>query len=362
MKLRIFGFITISKNQFVFIQTVLFAFFFFLTIFFFSWSVPEYVDDSLVIFHGKYLKYLSLVISFLIVVETQHYLNKLIAKQLEINETQKKQIKLQNDEILESIHFASYIQNALLPLPSKLPSNLEYFIYNKPRNIVSGDFYWFTEKFEKTYIVASDCTGHGVPGAFMSVLGISSLNDIFLESKTELSTDQILNRLREKVISSLSQENQDGFAEAGMDLTIIKIDFRTMQVEFSGAKNPIFIVSEKEKLASVNSVTTIKGDKVLHQIKSDKMPIGIHLKMAPFTKKTMQLEHGDIIYMFSDGFADQMGGKLGKKLLIKRFKELLLNIQKYPLNTQKEIVDKFLTQWKGEIEQTDDILLMGIKF
>ncbi len=364
MKIRIFGFICLTRNQFVILETILFSFFFLLTIFFFAWTVPEYVDDPLILFHARYLKYVTLVLSFLIVVETQYYLNKFIEKQLEINELQRKKIELQNDEIMQSIRYASRIQEAILPDKNKFPDLSEHFIFYKPKDIVSGDFYWFAQHYGKTVIVAGDCTGHGVPGAFMSVLGISSLNDIINETEQELKSGEILDILRDKVITSLKQDAEDSISVSGIDLSLIILNQETDEIQFSGAKNPIFIVRSKKSLSNFdNTEYTITGtdDFILLSIKPDKMHIGLHPNIQPFKTQTIKLEKGDTIYMFSDGFVDQMGGVQGKKLMNKRFKNMFLNIQNKSMSEQKDIVERFFYKWKGNYEQTDDIILIGIK-
>ncbi len=365
MKIKIFGFIYLSRNQFVIIEIILFSFFFLLTVFFFSWSVPKYVDDPLVLFHAKYLKYVTLALSFLIVVETQYYLNKFISKQLEINKLQRQKIELQNDEIMQSIRYASRIQEAILPDNHKLPEQLEHFIFYKPKDIVSGDFYWFAEHYGKTVIVAGDCTGHGVPGAFMSVLGISSLNDIINETENELTSGEILDILRDKVITSLEQDTKDSVSVSGIDLALIITDIKNQKIQFSGAKNPLFLIREKNKKANFKdadySVTEF-DNLALYHFRPDKMHIGLHPIFHPFKTQIISVEKGDTVYLFSDGFVDQMGGELGKKLMNKRFKNMLLNIQSKNMTDQKDIIERFFYKWKGKYDQTDDIILFGIKF
>jgi len=363
MNIKIFGFVEITKNQFVIIETILFLFFFLLTIFFFSYNFPEYADSPLVVFHSKYLKYVTLILSFLVVVETQYYLNKLIGKQLELNDLQKQQITKQKEEITESIHFAGHIQNALLSRKDKIPDYLDYFIFYKPKDIVSGDYYWFKEKCNKLIIVVADCTGHGVPGAFMSVLGISSLNEIVNEASECLSSNDILDRLRVRIIDSLEHKKEDLISEAGMDLSIIIYDKKNNEVQFSGAKNPLFILRNKSE-GDINiskAKKTELGDFVLYHIKPDAMPIGKYPMMKPFSKEIIKLKANDTLYMFSDGFVDQFGGKFGKRLMIKRFRGLLLRIQEKSMKEQKVILEAYLNKWKGNYEQTDDIIVMGIK-
>ena len=364
MKLKIWGLLPVTGNQFVIIEIILFSFFFLLTVFFFSWSVPNYVDDPLILFHAKYLKYITLALSFLIVVETQYYLNKFISKQLEVNELQRLKIELQNDEIMQSIRYASRIQEAILPDNNKVPELPEHFIFYKPKDIVSGDFYWFAQHYGKMVIVAGDCTGHGVPGAFMSVLGISSLNDIINETEKELTSGEILDILRDKVITSLKQDTEGSISVSGIDLALIILDIKNKQIQFSGAKNPIFLIRNKKIPGTFEnsdySVTDSDNYNLFH-FKPDKMHIGLHPIFEPFKTQIIKFEKGDTVYLFSDGFVDQMGGMHGKKLMNKRFKNMLLNIQNKNMSGQKEIVDRYFNKWKGDIEQTDDVILFGVK-
>jgi len=362
--MKIWGFFPINRNQFVIIEIILFSFFFLLTVFFFSWSVPEYVDDPLILFHSKYLKYVTLALSFLIVVETQYYLNKFISKQLEINKLQRQKIELQNDEIMQSIRYASRIQEAILPGKNKIHEQLEHFIFYKPKDIVSGDFYWFAEHYGKTVVVAGDCTGHGVPGAFMSILGISSLNDIINETEKELNSGEILDILRDKVIRSLKQDVEDSISVSGIDLALIIIDIKNGKIQFSGAKNPLFLLREKTKKTDFDdadySITEFDNH-ILYRFIPDKMHIGLYPIFHPFKTQIINIEKDDTIYLFSDGFVDQMGGELGKKLKNKRFKNMLFSIQNKTMPEQKNIIERFFSKWKGSFEQTDDVILFGIK-
>jgi len=363
--MKVWGLFPVNRNQFVIIEIILFSFFFLLTVFFFSWSVPKYVDDPLILFHAKYLKYVTLTLSFLIVVETQYYLNKFISKQLEINELQRLKIELQNDEIMQSIRYASRIQEAILPDNNKLPELPEHFIFYKPKDIVSGDFYWFAQHYGKMVIVAGDCTGHGVPGAFMSVLGISSLNDIINETEKELTSGEILDILRDKVITSLKQDADGSISVSGIDLALIIIDIKHRKIQFSGAKNPLFLFREKTKKTDFKDADysmTEFDNYILYHFKPDKMHIGLYPVFNPFKTQIFTIEKGDTVYLFSDGFVDQMGGTQGKKLMNKRFKNMLFNIQNKNMSDQKDIIERFFYKWKGEHEQTDDVILFGIKF
>ena len=259
---------------------------------------------------------------------------------------QKEQIEEQKQEITDSIRYARRIQQAVLP-PNELFDEYfdEYFILFRPRDIVSGDFYWATERDNKVYVAAADCTGHGVPGAFMSMLGISFLNEIVNKGEVKDAAG-VLNKLRESVMDSLRQTGKANEAKDGMDIALCVIDKSTNIVEYAGAYNPLYIIRDGE----------------LIQHKADKMPIGIYFREPkPFNNNEVEVQKNDIIYIFSDGYVDQFGGKSGRKFMSKRFRELLLSVSTEPLQKQREILDVKLDLWMGDISQIDDIIVLGIK-
>jgi len=252
----------------------------------------------------------------------------------------------QKQEITDSIHYAQRIQDAVLPSKKMFVDFIDdYFVYFKPKDIVSGDFYWMTRVDKKLIVTAADCTGHGVPGAFMSMLGVTFLNEIVNKGK-ELVPGKILDKLRAKVIESLHQE--EGDTKDGMDMSIAVIDTTKKEIQFAGAYNPLYIIRNKSE-----EITKIKGDR---------MPIGIHLKMDDdFTNHVIKYNSGDIIYLFSDGYVDQFGGEKGRKLKSGKFQELLLTIKGKAMSEQKQFLDSFLLKWRGELEQLDDIIIIGLK-
>ncbi len=252
----------------------------------------------------------------------------------------------QKQEITDSIHYAQRIQDAVLPSKNMFVNFIDdYFVFFKPKDIVSGDFYWMTRVDEKLIVTAADCTGHGVPGAFMSMLGVTFLNEIVNKGK-ELVPGKILDKLRAKVIESLHQE--EGDTKDGMDMSIAVIDTTKKEIQFAGAYNPLYIIRNKSE-----EITKVKGDR---------MPIGIHLKMEDdFTNHVINYNSGDIIYLFSDGYVDQFGGEKGRKLKSVKFQELILTIKSKPMTEQKQILDNFLTKWRGDLEQLDDIIIIGLK-
>ena len=276
-----------------------------------------------------------------------------LRKEKEQVETQSYEIEKQKDELSEintsitdSINYAKRIQKAIMMPPEDEESLLrqKMFVYYKAKDIVSGDFYWMEEKGNISYAAAADCTGHGVPGAFMSMIGITYLDQI-LNNKSITKPDQILNALRTNIIQALTSEGADQ-SKDGMDISFCKFNWEQKKLYFSGANNPVYIIRDKE----------------LVEIKGDKMPIGHHINIdQSFTLKEYDLKQGDIVYIFSDGYADQFGGDRGKKFLYSRFKKLLIEISDLELQEQKQILrDRFL-EWAGEQEQVDDILVMGIR-
>jgi len=258
-------------------------------------------------------------------------------------QAQRDQIAYQKKHITDSIEYAKMIQTAILPSMELFSHRLEHFVVFKPRDIVSGDFYWAKEIKGKHLIITADCTGHGVPGAFMSMLGVSLLNEIII-SKEIIRPDQILNTLREKIVEALKQE-AGSVIKDGMDMTICLFDRRTLQLQFSGANNPLYLVS----------------DGVLTQVKGDKMPVAIHDIIEPFTLHELELKQGDSFYTFSDGFADQFGGPNRKKFLAKNFRKLLLTIQNLSMIEQGNHLEEVFTDYRKEVEQIDDVVVIGVR-
>ncbi|TVR72593.1 MAG: hypothetical protein EA408_06545 [Marinilabiliales bacterium] len=270
-----------------------------------------------------------------------------IVKQKEEIEEQHDMIAEQNKNITDSIEYARRIQTAILPPGDYVKELLpQRFILFLPRDIVSGDFYWLTKLKNRIISVAADCTGHGVPGGFMSMLGIAFLNEVVNKSPDDVTAAEILNQLREQVIASLHQTGKTGEAQDGMDISLFILDMENRNLEFAGANNPLLIIRNNE----------------LIEIKGDKMPIGIHDRAnQPFTNHVVKLEDGDVIYTFSDGYQDQFGGPKGKKYMIKRLKQLLLDIHQKPMSEQVEILLMELEEWQGSFERVDDIIVMGVR-
>lgn len=269
-----------------------------------------------------------------------------IEAQLDMATEQRDTITLQNDQILDSIRYAERIQSAILPPEEILHKALsEHFILFKPRDIVSGDYYWTFQKNGKLLIAVADCTGHGVPGAFLSVMGISSLNEI-MSRKENLSAAEILEDLRTYVVRSLHQTGDRYEARDGIEIALCIIDPKKGEMEFAGANRPLYVVRKTEVI----------------QYRGNRMPIGIYeQKLAPFTNQSITLQKGDSVYLFSDGYVDQLGGPLRKTFRAIRLREVLTQIQDRSMKEQKEILLEKHHSWKRDVEQIDDILMMGFR-
>jgi len=271
---------------------------------------------------------------------------------------QNDKIQKQNKHITDSIVYAKRIQKAVIPPQDYLSTILEeYFVFFKPRDIVSGDFYWATQKDNKIIITAADCTGHGVPGAFMSMLGVSFLNEIVNKIDTtngeKIVASEILDNLKASIMKSLRQTGKDNEAKDGMDMALCVLDYENMQLQFCGAHNPLYLVRNNE----------------LTQYKADRMPVGISYRQDnPFTNTEIQIQKNDICYLFSDGYVDQFGGKDGRKYSSRNFKEFILTICNFEMKKQKELMEQEFENWKafkdhkGETyEQIDDVLVVGFR-
>lgn len=287
--------------------------------------------------------------------------NQLLAFQLnEVNHSLEEKVKDRtnslkkiNDQLTEnhrmmkeSLEYASRIQHAMLPEKDILEDDrYEFFTFYKPKDIISGDFYWFNKTDNKLIAIAADCTGHGIPGAFMSVLGVSALNELRYQLSIILSPNKLLNELRERIKSSLKQTQTSTLNWDGMDMSCCVIDLESLEMTFAGAFHSAYIIRN-------NKITQLRGDR---------MPVGVHIVESPFTKQKLQLEKGDMIYLFSDGYSDQTGGRLGKKFMKKQFRGLLQSISNSPLNIQEHYLKQRLENWQGQHAQVDDILVVGVR-
>lgn len=274
---------------------------------------------------------------------------------------QKKEIEEAHEEITASIRYAKYIQSSVLPRPEQMACNLgEYFILHRPKDIVSGDFYWVSHNSGKTIIAVADCTGHGVPGAFMSMLGMTLLNEI-VNKESVTVPGAILDRLRAEVTRSLKQKGERLEQKDGMDITICTIDRENMKVQFAGAINPMYII-RKAGLENAGILHNESGDGVmLLEMKGDTMPIGIVDDMENFKTHEISIFPGDSFYMFSDGLADQFGGPNHKKFSYRRLRESLVKTNHGAMTDQKTGMENLMNEWIGSNHQTDDMLLVGFR-
>ncbi len=294
--------------------------------------------------------------------------NRLIVsnKRKRVIEEQKMLVEEQHKQIQSSIHYASRIQNALFSNEETWDrvSN-EQFVLFKPRDVVSGDFYWAHEKDEIAIWAAADCTGHGVPGAFMSMLGVSFLNQIVTEGG-ETRPDLILNQLRDKIIHALEQKGMADGQKDGMDIALCSLNRKTNLLQFAGAYNPLcLLTSNPEKVSGISNRRKMEKDgKHLVVINGSKQPIGQHMKgNSPFELHEIQLEPGDALYTFSDGYADQFGGSSGKKYMTKRLYELFLSLQNQPFQEHGKLMDLEIESWMAQsgAYQVDDICIIGVR-
>ncbi len=263
---------------------------------------------------------------------------------------QKNKLEKINKDITSSIRYAQFIQNAVLPskmfLKQFIPEN---FIFYMPRDIVSGDFYWIKQVNNYVAVAAADCTGHGVPGAFMSMLGIALFNEIVRLDQYP-KANEILNELRKRLKASLHQDSIRGKNTDGMDVSLCILNLDTKQVQYSGANSPLFITRKNNK------------DEVeLIDVRPDRMPIGVYVRERSFTNHKIQLRTNDNIYLFSDGYIDQFGGENNDKFKTRRFKKLLISMHDESMLRQKEILFDVFDRWRSGIRQLDDVLIIGIK-
>jgi serine phosphatase RsbU (regulator of sigma subunit) len=302
----------------------------------FNYTIAAFVAAALI--------YLA-ILQFWVLLRTRKHLREMKAAYKEI-EVQREELQLRDRDITDSLNYARRIQEALLPAEHHIRKILQnYFIYYRPKHIVSGDFYWISERDGKYFIVAADCTGHGVPGALMSMIGLELLQKIINEMKVD-GSDQILLNLNDELEAAFYKE-EDGRAliQDGIEMSVCVINRDTMEMEFSGAFLPVYIVRDYK----------------LIEIKGDKINVGQSFNGVTFNRSSYRLQRGDILYLFSDGYADQFGGPDNKKFMYRRLRHILLTISKYPLGDQQRILDETITAWMGECEQIDDMMILGVR-
>ncbi len=305
-------------------------------------------DEGIVCYKQKHRNYFfltfGLVAALGLVTLNQYKIKRNSARNLK---SKNEIIEEKNKDITDSINYAKRIQQAILPEKTFIKSLLpDSFIFFQPKDIVSGDFYWMAEKNDESIVVVADCTGHGVPGALMSMIGNAFLNEIVLEKGITVP-GKILDHLRDKIILALKQ-GVTSDSKDGMDIALISLkkEKETVVMQFAGANNPVLVFSQGK----------------LTETRGDKQPIGVREGAhMPFTNHVLTLEKGSSVYLFSDGYADQFGGIKGKKFRAAALQKLLSEIVHQPMDKQKEIVETTILQWKGTLEQVDDMLVMGIR-
>ncbi len=285
--------------------------------------------------------------------ENERVLEQKVIERTEEVVRQKSEIESKNEEleilykqVTDSIHYAKRIQDAILPSNATVKKLLpDSFILFKPKDIVSGDFYWIEKKGNLVYFAAVDCTGHGVPGAFMSLVGYNILKDI-LNNTNASRPAEILDHLREGIVATLKADDSGKQAKDGMDMTLCAINYDTLELQYAAAFNPMCLVRN--------------GELILYQ--ANKFPIGSYVgEKVSFDNHTIQLQKGDQIFIFSDGYADQFGGPNGKKFMVGNFRKLLTQIASFESTMQKDKLDQTLLNWQGGQEQVDDVLVIGVK-
>ena len=321
-----------------------------------AWAYLAYITGSIIVIYTttqisvRRLKMAKLRLEDIVINRTA----EVVAEKEEV-EKQKKLVEVKNKDITDSINYAQKIQQAILPLPDEFSKVFpQSFIYFQPRDIVSGDFYWFYPPHKlnqnHVYLAAADCTGHGVPGAFMSMIGNTLLNEI-LNEKQIYECDAILNQLHTEVRAALKQDIAHNTTNDGMDIALCRIDLDTLELQYAGANRALYIFRQPTE-----------GYEFI-EVKPNKFSIGGFQAETTrqFNAHTIQLKKGDAFYMFSDGYADQFGGAKNKKFMVKRLQAELLAMQHLPLSEQKLLVAKMLNDWKGDAEQVDDILMIGVR-
>jgi serine phosphatase RsbU (regulator of sigma subunit) len=295
-----------------------------------------------------------------------------IIQQLKVNEKLKdkvnreleQKVKERTRQITDSIDYAQRIQMAVLPSAEELDKIMpEYFVFYKPKDIVSGDFYWIKEVNNALIIVAADCTGHGVPGAFMSMLGITLLDEYLGKGSLD-APGEILDNMRLKVKEMLAQKGRIEEQKDGMDMAMAIIDREKKELQFAGANNPLFLIRESRQVEGTImdlDASMVSNGLHLYELKGDKQPIGVHWEESKFTTHKIPLKDRDSLYVFTDGFIDQFGGVPRKKYKKRRYKELLLSIQNEPMDQQKRLLENALDSWSKDHDQIDDVCIIGVR-
>ena len=319
--------------------------------------------------------------------ETERQKGKIERQKEEVERTHE-QLAEHHKEITDSINYAKRIQDAMLASEEhESPHFPEHYILFKPKDVVSGDYYWALEKQGYLYITVADCTGHGVPGAFMSMLGMAFLNEINASEKL-LTPAEILDELRARIIKELGQTGAQGENKDGMDMSLVRLKLASLpsrasgnsanrgkvpealegtgiegtgiELMWAGANNPLYHIKELDGNETEKDV--VNHNQYVKVIPPNKQSIGFGYNMKPFTNHEITLQKGDSIILFTDGFADQFGGPKGKKFKYRPYMQLLLDLKDRSMEEQKTLIESRFDEWKGDQEQVDDVCVMGVKF
>jgi phosphoserine phosphatase RsbU/P len=285
-----------------------------------------------------------IIVSLLLVVS-----GIMMYSRFKIKAESEKKLKVQNEiisqknkDITDSINYSRKIQDAILPSQKSINELFaENFVFYKPKDIISGDFYWCAQNGDLKFFAVADCTGHGVPGALMSMLGTSLLKEIIL-TRNITNTSRVLNELRKLVIGALDEHSG---SKDGMDIALVCLDEKNNKLHFSGANNSAYVYM----------------DNTFIELKADKQPIGQHMRMEDFSQNTIAIHDGAIVYLYTDGYADQFGGPKGKKFKYRQLNDLIKEVVTLPLAQQKEILNQKFEEWKNPLEQVDDVCVVGIR-
>ena len=327
----------------------------------------EYLEDISEIQNIVYLSVIGfiLLISSLIYYVTsnrrKNRMNAVLVERNQLVQEQKSIVEEHNKSISDSINYARRLQSALLPTPEQINKFLpNSFLFFLPKDVVSGDFYWFENKGDWCFIAVADCTGHGVPGAMVSVVCSNALNRSVKEFALKRPKD-ILDKTRELVLDAFAKSTEE--VADGMDISLLAVHIKEKRVVFAGAHNGLWLIRETEKNKEENAdVRILEGEKhVLLEWKGDKQPIGKFQAMKPFEECEIQLEENDQLYLMSDGFADQFGGPNGKKFKYVALKKTLLEIADQSMEEQRENLSRAYHSWKKDNEQIDDVCVVGFR-
>lgn len=311
-------------------------------------SVSEFMTPFHLLFYSAFL--ISFVYFIVRSQTRQLFITKKLLREKELTlqkiEGQKEELESRDKSITDSLNYAQRIQEALLPSENYFRGYFkESFIFYKPKDIVSGDFFWIGENENKVFIAAADCTGHGVPGALMSMIGHELLEKIINVDKIE-RPDKVLEIMNKSLEKTFNREKNVGITiHDGMDIGICVVDRRKRKIQFAGAFFPLYIIRD-------NRLIEFKGDKHI---------LGETAEDVSFTNNEIALMEDDMLYLFSDGYVDQFGGSSNKKFMYRRFRYLLMTIYRFPVEDQKSILEENIKTWMGDTSQVDDILVMGFK-